>query len=245
MPNDIFKISKISRQKAFKQAYNIILDGIDEQLKGYLALLKISNNKSDSLVNRAITEKDTYKWLEDVYLTIMPDFAKRTFEAVEGGRIKADWSNTAFNIWLRSWIKDATAEKVKDITDTTRERIKNQLSEAAEGLSIPDLANNIRDNLAGINKRRATMIARTEVISSSNAASLHGALISDVEVQKIWIPAMDSRVRDVHAGMRSHEPIDLTEDFTVNGEKLSYPGDLKGSASNVINCRCTIGYVRK
>ncbi len=29
------------------------------------------------------------------------------------------------------------------------------------------------------------------------------------------------------------------EAFTVGGEKLMYPGDSAGSASNIINCRCT------
>mgnify|MGYP001804312122 CR=1 FL=1 len=33
------------------------------------------------------------------------------------------------------------------------------------------------------------------------------------------------------------------EDFDVQGEKLAYPGDPKGSAANVINCRCTVAVV--
>jgi hypothetical protein len=36
-------------------------------------------------------------------------------------------------------------------------------------------------------------------------------------------------------------PID--EPFIVSGEELMYPGDPSGSAGNVINCRCAIGYV--
>jgi hypothetical protein len=30
--------------------------------------------------------------------------------------------------------------------------------------------------------------------------------------------------------------------FIVMGEELSYPGDINGSAENVINCRCTVTY---
>ena len=31
----------------------------------------------------------------------------------------------------------------------------------------------------------------------------------------------------------------MDKNFLVGGEELSYPGDSRGSAANVINCRCT------
>ena len=34
----------------------------------------------------------------------------------------------------------------------------------------------------------------------------------------------------------------LDGEFIVGGEALSYPGDPKGSADNVINCRCVVMY---
>jgi hypothetical protein len=31
----------------------------------------------------------------------------------------------------------------------------------------------------------------------------------------------------------------MDKNFLVGGEELAYPGDSRGSAANVINCRCT------
>ena len=35
----------------------------------------------------------------------------------------------------------------------------------------------------------------------------------------------------------------MNEDFIVGGEEL-YPGDSRGSAANVINCKCTHAYLK-
>jgi hypothetical protein len=35
----------------------------------------------------------------------------------------------------------------------------------------------------------------------------------------------------------------MDEPFEVDGELLDYPGDPTGSAANVINCRCAVGYI--
>ena len=61
------------------------------------------------------------------------------------------------------------------------------------------------------------------------------------EIVKVWNTQGDDRVRDGHARTQGQEaPID--EPFYVNGEKLMFPGDPKGSAGNIINCRCYMTY---
>jgi len=35
----------------------------------------------------------------------------------------------------------------------------------------------------------------------------------------------------------------MDEPFIIGGESLDYPGDPSGSAANVINCRCSVGYL--
>lgn len=60
---------------------------------------------------------------------------------------------------------------------------------------------------------------------------------------KRWDAMGDDLMRDWHADADSTEvPID--EPFNVNGEELMYPGDdsLGATASNLINCRCTVSY---
>ena len=44
---------------------------------------------------------------------------------------------------------------------------------------------------------------------------------------------------------RDWETRPIGQPFNVGGELLMYPSDPKGSAANVINCRCVLGYDTK
>ena len=57
-------------------------------------------------------------------------------------------------------------------------------------------------------------------------------------LQKEWIATLDERVRIDHAEANG-QVVDMDKNFLVGGEELAYPGDSRGSAANVINCRCT------
>lgn len=56
---------------------------------------------------------------------------------------------------------------------------------------------------------------------------------------KEWASAEDSRTRPSHAAADGDE-VPLDEPFSVGGELLMVPGDPRGSAKNVANCRCSI-----
>jgi len=65
--------------------------------------------------------------------------------------------------------------------------------------------------------------------------------------KKKWMSALDERSRDWHRAMNSRLPIPIDEDYVVStplpkgafiDKYMNYPGDPKGGASNVINCRC-------
>jgi uncharacterized protein with gpF-like domain len=56
--------------------------------------------------------------------------------------------------------------------------------------------------------------------------------------QKQWITVVDGRTRESH--ITAHLQVaDFGSDFSVQGEGLEAPR-LGGTASNVINCRCTV-----
>ena len=59
------------------------------------------------------------------------------------------------------------------------------------------------------------------------------------ELQKEWIAARDERVRSAHA-VANGQIVDFEDKFLVGGEYLDRAGDPRGSAANVINCRCSI-----
>jgi hypothetical protein len=60
---------------------------------------------------------------------------------------------------------------------------------------------------------------------------------------KRWDAVGDDLMRDWHADADS-ELVELEEPFIVNDEELMFPGDtsLGATASNIINCRCSVSY---
>jgi uncharacterized protein with gpF-like domain len=54
---------------------------------------------------------------------------------------------------------------------------------------------------------------------------------------KEWLTAKDDKVRAEHV-RADGQVVAVDEPFTVDGEKLTGPCDSRGSARNVINCRC-------
>ena len=90
--------------------------------------------------------------------------------------------------------------------------------------------------MSAVNAKR---IVRTESINIANIATNKGAI--DVfgadNLQKEWISGGDARVREAHR-IANGQITDMNGLFEVGGELLSHPGDSRGSAGNVINCRC-------
>lgn len=122
---------------------------------------------------------------------------------------------------------------------------------AGAGESIPAIADRIDKVLSATGNEtwqgRAVTVARTETMGALNGGrddSFHAVadtLGGDFEQQ--WLATSDIRTRDWHLDADG-DRVPLGQPFTVNGEHLKYPGDPTGSASNVINCRCSTLLVR-
>jgi len=108
------------------------------------------------------------------------------------------------------------------------------------GESIPKLAARVR-GAANISQRRATALARTEVVSASNAGSFASAQSSELDMTKQWLATEDERTRPTHR-TADGQSRPLNEPFTVGVASLMYPGDPTGPAEETNNCRCTIVY---
>ena len=94
---------------------------------------------------------------------------------------------------------------------------------------------------------RREMIARTETIKASNAGSLALFDAWGVVERKEWLATGDDRTRDTHLVAWSQYseggspgPIPLSAAFDVGGSSLMFPGDPRGAAGEVVNCRCTV-----
>lgn len=144
--------------------------------------------------------------------------------------------------YVQDFIGARANQLAGQVTTTTYEAIQSALAEGVgAGESIPDLAGRVSHVFDVASGSRATTIARTEVVSASNAsASLAAAqLPSDVVGGQEWIATADGRTREDHLALDG-EVIAIGEAFS-NG--LAYPGDPSGDPADTVNCRCTVAFL--
>ena len=104
-----------------------------------------------------------------------------------------------------------------------------------------EIAEHLRNHFSDVDEigARAMTIARTETMIASSMGK--NAMMQDAaevvpNLKKMWQSALDDRVRDSHQELDSivknhDEPFD---------NNLMYPRDPRGSAEEVINCRCDL-----
>lgn len=139
-----------------------------------------------------------------------------------------------------SYLTDA-ANRMVDVTEGTWSRARAQLIEGFRaGESIQQLATRLHD-VAGWSESRAETVARTEIISASNAGALAEIQATGAIAKKTWLATKDSRTREAHR-KADGQTVSVHNVFIVDGEALDFPGDPQGEPGNVINCRCTMTF---
>jgi len=134
-------------------------------------------------------------------------------------------------------------QRITNVADTTRQQIVSAVARGFDdGLGQTGVAGYIRDLIPGMSGYRAGMIARTEVHGAANYGSVSAAAETGLRLRKEWISAEDERTRESHA-LANGQIVAQDDAFDVGGEALMYPGDPEGSAAEVINCRCTTGFI--
>ncbi|MEK9767831.1 MAG: phage minor head protein [Betaproteobacteria bacterium] len=153
---------------------------------------------------------------------------------------------TQFETLIREYIASYGAQRITQISSTTRKQIERIIgSGVSDSLSLDQIAKNIYDFMSGaFSRTRAATIARTE---THNAASYANHLVHesfDVPLVKQWVSSNDDRAREAHRQANGQQA-DMNSPFLIGGLPMQYPGDPMGGASNVINCRCVLIYVEK
>ncbi len=111
-----------------------------------------------------------------------------------------------------------------------------------QGETLDERAARIQKALAGSSKARAERISRTESTGALNAgadASRQHLVAAGLVKGKRWLCVSDRDTRPTHQHADGQE-VGASEDFTIGGEKCSYPGDQRLSAGERIHCRCTV-----
>ena len=120
-----------------------------------------------------------------------------------------------------------TDELVKIQNDGAGEaEAARRLSEAANG---------------SLSRSRAAAIARTELHTAAEWGAYQAALATGLDMVKEWSATEDRRTRPDHANADG-QTIEMDAEFEVGDEHLFFPGDPKGSAGQIINCRCATLY---
>jgi uncharacterized protein with gpF-like domain len=154
-------------------------------------------------------------------------------------RIRRAFKSSIFDSAIAAYIRDNALSSVDDIDDTTIKIIKGVISDGQEaGLTTSQIVASIVERTAeDVVASRAWVIARTEMHAAANFASVAAAKDIGIPLNKVWTSALDNRTREAHQEADG-QSVDIDDDFNVDGEDVSQPGD--GSAENSVNCRCVV-----
>jgi len=159
--------------------------------------------------------------------------------------------NESFWNDINQYIALNTGRKITQVQDTTKKMISKVIQTGVSaGQTNREIATRIRNTGKVDSKFRALRIARTETLGLYNSATDASVRETGLKFVRVWSTTKDLRTRRRKKGsIWDHWVVDgqkraQNDPFSVSGEKLSFPGDPKGSAGNIINCRCVLLYER-
>lgn len=170
-------------------------------------------------------------------------------------RFDNDLFSRFFQNSIIDWIRENVGSRIVSVSETISKRISRLIEVASEqGMSVDEMQKYLRKKLndPSFTKYQANRIAKTEVTGASNHAAAVAAENSGIVLEKIWISTKDGRTRRIPRDQFDHMHMDGVavgqyEKFTLRSkggivDQLEFPGDTRGSAGDVIQCRCTHAY---
>jgi len=183
------------------------------------------------------------KWADTLtksYVEVGRAFGPKTLAGFRRAGFVRKGPQDPWNDAVKRYLRQFGAQKVVDISETTRKKLRAILARGVhEGDTVREIANSIEQlYLEELIPNRSMVIARTEVLAASSLVNQEAAREVGEEMDKFWLSVLDGRERETHREAHRQRRA-LDEDYEVGGEKLAYPGDPKGRAENIIQCRCT------
>lgn len=234
-----------------KRVYPIFLRALVEQIQPVLEFIRRTGNTEPPL-DLLIDPRIFIKPLNESYELTGMLSAKREYYGMVKSESKAI-SDILLDAWRAIFYDYSTNyayQIINDLAETTKEEIRRALTYSYEnGLNADRTATYIRNSVGRtIARSRAVLIARTETTTAANLGKLTGAKSwlkeQGQDGYKEWIGRADGRERHTHLEMNG-TIIPIDEDFVVDGEKCTTPGDTRLSAGERCNCRCSVIYMSK
>lgn len=167
---------------------------------------------------------------------------------------------TLWDQFVAEYIRIWGGQAISNIMETTRLQIIEAVAVGLrDGKSLTTIATEMRDAVPALSRRRAAIIARTEVHSAAQYASIQTAKRMPFPVVKVWNSAYDHRTRDFgeadgKVDQANHRKMNgvavaLDEPFSVPNkwggfDPMQFPGDQSAPAYQVCQCRCALTYRR-
>jgi hypothetical protein len=226
-------------------AYKQLKKALDEQIRPVISHVKayggISSELSDMLVQKS-PMNEAYK---NVYVKVGVRHAGYTRNYINrlGRKGLLSFLSEKWRQLMSTFFENESATRISDVTETTRERIRQVLSDSQD-LPISQQANYIVDTLSdpAFNRNRAMVIARTESTTAANKGAELGNDDADYVTVKRWLSVEDSRTRTTHIEADGQEA-GIDGLFIVGGYPCRYPGDISLPVQEVANCRCSVLYI--
>ena len=215
-----------------------------------ISSFELSESDAASKVNEFLKVEPLRDVFLEMYLTnsnVFREFLLSNFnKPVEKG-MSASLAISFFSQRFQNLIAQFAAERaaayVTKIVESLRDTLRQTIEKAtAQNKSKVDVAKEIKRNWKAVSSERALLIARTETTTLSGFAQMETAKEFSIPLDKVWIAARDGRTRDDHRAANGQR-VKYEEDFVVGGIAMSHPGDPKGGAANVCNCRCTVAFL--
>tara|TARA_R110000782_G_scaffold270275_1_gene370194 strand:- start:59 stop:856 length:798 start_codon:yes stop_codon:yes gene_type:complete len=231
----------ILRRAVVKTVKSIDLSDANED--NYERLVKQGVLSSDAILNAYI----------ELYNTIGLLHGKRVLKDIrieEKGLFEDDFFRQ-----IAKFINNFGGQRIKGVSDTLADFIISEIARGqSEGVGVSQIVTNILKKRS-FYRWQLLRIARTETTAAANYASDSASSSTGLVLEKVWVSAQDSRTRVVpedsfdHLHMNGKRVDDgkMFEVATKRGgvELMQFPGDPRGSAGDVINCRCAMVKVPK
>lgn len=201
------------------------------------------NNMAKLTVNSLIYANVTEKQIKEMYVDIYSTLGKPHLKRIEK-TLKAEID---FESIISQWLNTNAGLRIVSVHFTLIESIIGVIQQGYnDNISVADITRNLQ-NKFGWYKAQALRIARTETTTATNYATVLASQSSEMVLEKTWVSVQDNRTRRKiydHLDMNGQK-VGEFDKFFVGGQELDYPGDPKGAAGNIINCRCKIVYTVK
>ena len=241
LQNESDRISNIAEKRAFEFVLKYLLT-LNRQISVVARTQSI--NEATNKVNSINGVKELYS---QIYNKSGWYYAQlQHTQLLNQKRMNISFFSTIWKAFMNKQLGSTEmVKRIVDVTENIKEKFRELLLTANKNnYSTQQTAKLFQDNIS-VSRVRALRIARTEMThASALGAEFATETIEGLELYAVWIHSKVGNYRETHAAVNG-KYVKKGEDFNVGGVKMKYPGDPRGGASEVVNCRCRVSYLTK